>query len=179
VTDVLALDLAKTTGWARGLVGDEAPRCGSVTFGKPSCSQQMVCVHAGEWFIEQLRDKPDIVAVEASLPPLVIKGKSNTDHDLGIKLHGVLDFITGMRSIFKVHRYAVQSIRAHFIDLSVCAKGEAKQMVLRKCRSLGWLESADDDAADACAVWSYQVGLLDRDQVLRVSPLFNKRARVV
>ena len=53
MTDVLALDIATITGWARGHVGDEQPRCGSIRFGNRDASQQMICTHAGEWFIEQ------------------------------------------------------------------------------------------------------------------------------
>jgi hypothetical protein len=65
-------------------------------------------------------------------------------------------------------------VRRHFIDLSACAKGESKMMVQRKCKSLGWLEHVDADAADACALWSYQAGLLDPEQAIRISPLFHR-----
>lgn len=170
---VLALDIATVTGWAIGNVGDDAPTCGSVRFAQQGASQLAICGRALEWAIETIREPvPDIIAIEALLPPSVTRGQSNEHHDLLAHLHGLIMGVAFMRKVYKVHKYPVQSIRAHFIDLSSCAKGEAKKVVLQRCKSMGWLETSDDDAADACALWSYQVGLLDPEQVIRISPLF-------
>jgi Holliday junction resolvasome RuvABC endonuclease subunit len=175
MTDLLALDVATTLGWARGPVGPDGPQCGSVRFGKPGASQLAICGHALEWAIDTLKAPlPDIVAIEALLPPHVTRGKSNVDHDLLAHLHGIIMGVCFMRGVFKVHKHAVMNIRAHFIDLKSCAKGQAKRMVQDKCRTLHWLAGDDDDAADACALWSYQAGLIDPEQVIRISPLFNR-----
>jgi hypothetical protein len=180
MSNILALDIATRTGWARGCVGDNAPTCGSVQFGKAGASQLAICGHALEWAIDILKPPlPDLVAIEALLPPHVTRGKSNVDHDLLAHLHGIILGVCFMRGVFKVHKYAVQSIRAHFIDLKACARGQAKPMVQSKCRQLGWLqlgylEDADDDAADACACWSYACGLIDPEQAIRISPLFGR-----
>jgi Holliday junction resolvasome RuvABC endonuclease subunit len=172
---ILALDIATTTGWAVGEVGCEGPRCGSVQFGKPGASQLAICGHALEWAIDTIKPPlPDVVAIEALLPPQVIRGKSNVDHDLLAHLHGIILGVCFMRGVFKVNKYPVMTIRRHFIDLGSCAKGQAKQMVQDKCRQLGWLASDDDDAADACALWSYQAALIDPEQAVRVSPLFQR-----
>src|SRR3954470_18506253 len=168
MTEVLALDIATTCGWARGLVGAEAPQCGSVRFAQPGASQLAICGHALEWAIDILKPPlPDVVAIENLLPPAVTRGKSNVDHDLLAHLHGIIMGVCFMRGVYRVNKYAVGTIRAHFIDLRSCARGEAKLMVMRKCKSLGWLELADDDAADACAVWSYQAALIDPEQAER------------
>jgi len=176
MTDILALDLASRCGWARGRVGCEAPHCGSVQFGKPGASQLAICGRALEWAIAVIKppELPDVIAIEALLPPQVMRGKTNVDHDLLAHIHGVIMGVAFMRGVYKVHKYPVASIRAHFIDLSACARGEQKLMVQRKCKSLGWLEAADDDAADACALWSYQCGLIDPAHSIRISPLFQK-----
>jgi Holliday junction resolvasome RuvABC endonuclease subunit len=175
---ILALDVATTTGWARGHVGPHRPTCGSVRFAKPGASQLAICGRALEWAIETIKPPlPDVVAIEDLLPPHVTRGKSNKDHDLLAHLHGVILGVCFARGVYKVHKYAVGSIRAHFIDLKSCARGQAKLMVQRKCKELGWVSQqgdTDDDAADACAVWSYQCGLLDRDHAVRISPLFNR-----
>lgn len=177
--DLLALDIATTTGWARGRVGPEAPQCGSVRFSKPGASQLAICGRALEWAIATITAPlPDIVAIEGLLPPHVIRGKSKVDHDLLAHLHGIIMGVCFMRGVYNVHKYPVSSVRAHFIDLSACAKGEAKMMVQRKCKSLGWLELADDDAADACALWSYQAALIDPEQAIRISPLFGRIAAI-
>jgi len=175
MTDLLALDIATTLGWARGTIGCAVPRCGSVQFGKPGASQLAICGHALEWAIDTIKPPlPDVVAIEDLLPPQVTRGKSNTHHDLLAHLHGIIMGVCFMRGVFKVRKHAVQSVRAHFIDLSACAKGEAKLMVQRRCRELGWLADDDDDAADALAVWSYACGLIDPQQAIRISPLFQK-----
>jgi hypothetical protein len=174
MTDVLALDIASTTGWARGPVGPAAPRCGSMRFGKVGASQLAICGRALEWAIDTLRPPlPDVVAIEALLPPHVIRGKSNVDHDLLAHLHGIVLGVCFMRGVYMVQKYPVTTWRAHFIDLT-CARGEQKIMTQRKCKSLGWLEEADDDAADACGLWSYQAALIDPEQAIRISPLFNR-----
>jgi crossover junction endodeoxyribonuclease RuvC len=174
LTDVLALDIATSLGWARGRVGEQ-PRCGSVRFGKAGASQLAICGHALEWAIVHLRAPlPDVIAIEGLLPPGALKRRSNEDHELLGHLHGIMMGVAFMRGVYKVHKYQLNSIRAHFLYGIAYGKGEAKHAVMRKCRSLGWLEKADDDAADACALWSYQCSLLDRDEVLRISPMFGK-----
>lgn len=179
MTDILALDIATKLGFARGPVGAAAPHCGSVRFGKPGASQLAICGRALDWVIDTLTPPlPDIVAIEDLLPPSVTRGKSNVDHDLLAHLHGVIMSVCFARGVYKVHKYPVMTIRRHFIDLSTCARGESKMMVQRKCKSLGWLEAADDDAADACAVWSYQAALIDPEQAIRISPLF-RRVRAI
>jgi Holliday junction resolvasome RuvABC endonuclease subunit len=173
--DLLALDIATMCGWARGRVG-EAPACGWVRFSKPGASQLAICGRAFDWAIETIKDPlPDMVAIEALLPPAVTRGRSNVDHDLLAMLHGVIMAVCFKRGVYNVHKYAVQSVRAHFIDLSSCRKGEAKTMVMRKCATLGWLAANDNDAADACALWSYQAALIDPMHAVRVSPLFGHR----
>jgi Holliday junction resolvasome RuvABC endonuclease subunit len=177
VTDLLALDIASVCGWARGPVGPDGPQCGSVRFGKPGASQLAICGRAMEWAIDTIKPPlPDVVAIEDLLPPHVTRGKSNVDHDLLAHLHGIIMGVCFMRGVFKVYKYQVQSIRNHFIDLKTCARGEQKMMVQRKCKSLGWVPEgpADDDAADACACWSYACGLIDPEQAIRISPLFNR-----
>src|SRR5262245_34528278 len=91
MTDVLALDIATTCGWARGRVGDEVPTCGSVRFGKPGASQLAICGHALEWAIATLKDpRPDVVAIEGLLPPAALKRRSTEQHELLGHLHGVI-----------------------------------------------------------------------------------------
>lgn len=176
MTDVLALDIATTCGWARGQVGDHAPRCGSIAFGKRDSSQLAICGNALGWAIDTIRAPlPDIVAIEGLLPPGALKQRSTEAHELLAHLHGIVMAVCMRRGVFKVFKHRLNSIRAHFLHGIPYGTGEAKTVTIRKCRSLGWLEVADDDAADACALWSYQVGLLDGEQAIRISPLFGKR----
>jgi Holliday junction resolvasome RuvABC endonuclease subunit len=174
--NVLALDIATITGWARGDVG-AVPACGSVRFSTKGASQVAICGRALEWAIEVLRDPlPDVVVIEDLLPPGALKQRSNEHHELLAHLHGVIMGVCFVRGIYQVHKHSLASIRSHFIGGTIFAKGEVKFVVQRKCRSLGWLESADDDAADACALWSYACSLIDPEQAIRVSPLFARIA---
>ena len=177
MTDILALDIASKLGWARGHVGDAAPTCGSVRFGSDGASHDAIYGAAGTWMIELLMQepRPDIVAIEALLPPHVIRKRSNQEHDLLPGLHGVIRMVLFLKGVYRPQLVPVQTWRNHFIDLSVVARGEAKLHVLRKCRSLGWLECADDDAADACGLWSYACACIDPVTALQVSPLFMRR----
>ena len=177
--DILALDIASTTGWARGRVGDIAPVCGSIRFGKPGASHSAICGHALEWAIATIKEPlPDVIAIEALLPPAVTRGRSNVDHDLLARLHGVMLAVAFTRGVYRVNLHSVQKVRAHFIDLRACRKGQTKLEVMRRCRALGWLDRDDPDAADACALWSYQAALIDPKQAIRISPLYSRVAAI-
>jgi Holliday junction resolvasome RuvABC endonuclease subunit len=174
--NVLALDLATSTGWARGDIG-AVPQCGSVQFAAKGSSQLAICGRALEWAIATLVEPlPDVVAIEGLLPPGALKKRSNEQHELLAHLHGVILGVCFLRGLYKVNKYPLAKIRAHFVNMVVGRKGEAKQMVQAKCRSLGWLATDDDDAADALAVWSYQCSLIDPEQAIRISPLFRRIA---
>jgi hypothetical protein len=174
MTDILALDIATTLGWARGRVGGE-PTCGSVRFAKPGASQLAICGAALKWAIDTVRDPlPDLVAIEDLLPPAATKGRRNVDHDLLAHLHGLIMGVCFMRGVYKVRKHSVNSVRSHFLHGIPHARGEGKACTITKAKSLGWLESDDGDAADALALWSYQCGLLDGNQAVRISPLFSR-----
>ena len=180
MTDVLALDIATTTGWARGAIGTAAPLCGSVRFARAGASHSAIVGNALQWAIDLTKSPPlpDVVAIEALVPPQAIRGKTNVDHDLLAMLHGVIMGALFLRGVYRVHRYPVQTIRSHFIDLAACGRGQGKVMVQDKCRALGWVTDYEinHDAADALACWSYQVALLDPEHTIRISPLFRRRA---
>jgi len=177
MTDVFALDIATTTGWARGPVGG-VPRCGSIRFAKPGASHLAIVGRALEWSIATFKPPlPDVVAIEALVPPQAMRGKTNVDHDLLAMLHGVIMATLFLRGVYTVHRYPVQTIRSHFIDLAACGRGQGKVMVQEKCRALGWVTDYElnHDAADALACWSYQVALIYPQHAINVSPLFGPR----
>src|SRR5262245_24449642 len=135
MTDVLALDIATTTGWARGRAG-ETPQCGSVRFAKPGASQLAICGRALEWAIATIKDPlPDVIAIEGLLPPAALKLQSNEQHELLGHLHGIVLGVAFVRGCFKVNKFSLNSIRAHFLYGIPYGKGEAKMMVQRKCKS--------------------------------------------
>ena len=176
MTTVLALDIASTTGWALGAVGAATPSCGSVRFAAPGSSHAAILASCFDWMVELTKDKrPDIIAIEDLLPFGAARGRTNKKTgDLLGALHGIVRLVAFKRSIFKVHAVSASDVRGHFIDGRTYRREQAKGYVVQKCKALGWLESSDEDAADACAVWSFQCSRLDPKEALRVSPLFNR-----
>ena len=138
MTDVLALDIATTTGWCRGRVDSDAPQCGSVCFAKsPESSHPAICGNALGWFIDLLSPPlPDILAIERMLPPAALKNRSNEHHELLGHLQGIVLGVANVRGIYQIKRYSPNSIRAHFLNGIPYGRGEVKEVTIRKCRSL-------------------------------------------
>jgi len=177
--DVLALDIATTTGWARGQVGMR-PTSGSISFARyESASDNAIFGRALAWFSDFLRDepRPQILIIEALLPPGAMEGATNkAARDRLAGLHGIFRGVAHLRGINDVAAVTVGDVRGHFIDDRTCKRVIAKRETIEKCRRLGWL-AEDDNAADALACWSFACGLIEPETALQVSPLFNRDLR--
>lgn len=179
MTEVLALDLATTTGWARGPVGG-VPISGSVRFGKREASANAVFGRAIEWLADllKLEPKPTMIAIEAMLPPNAKTGYTNTEtRDRLAGLHGIVRGVAHLRGVYNIEAHPVGAIRQHFIGERSLKRAKAKTAIVTRCRELGW-PCDDDNAGDALATWSFACALIDPAQGLRVSPLFNRRLRI-
>lgn len=176
--DILALDLATVTGFARGPVHGQ-PQCGSVQLAARGASPGAIGAGLTRWLGRLLSEepKPDVLVYEEPLPFGVKLGKRNAHSDRILSgLCFLAHTIAFCRGVFDVRTASTPDVRRHFIGTN-CVRQEAKMYTVRKCRSLGWLESADDDAADAAALWSYQCSLIDPIAGIKVSPLFNRAAQ--
>ena len=173
--DILALDIATTTGWARGFPRG-TPTCGSIRFASAGASQGAIMAGAFDWFRDFIDagPLPDVLVIEEQLPAEFKRGKTTraTGEVLG-GLNGVIRMVAFKRRIFKVHTARVDSVRHHFIGGNY-RRDQAKRYVVAKAKSLGWLERDDSDAGDALALWSYWSGKVEPETALRVSPLFAK-----
>jgi hypothetical protein len=175
--DILALDLATRTGWARGIIGAGAPQSGTVQFGNSEASNNAVFAHALSWLSTKLEPKPrpDIVIVEAMLPPTAKVGHTSADsRDRLAGLHGIVRAVTYLRGIYEIHEAGVSTVRAHFIGASNLKRDEAKRQVMHRCRELGWAID-DHNAADALALWSFCASTIDPEFGISISPLFHGR----
>jgi hypothetical protein len=179
MTDILALDIATTLGWARGRVG-EVPTSGSICFEKyAGASDNAIFGNALTWLSAQLEPKPrpDMLIIEALLPPGAKVGKTNrATRDRLAGLQGIMRAVAHLRGVYRIETPSVGDVRAHFIHDRNCKRARAKRETVAKCRALGW-PCADEDAGDALAIWSYGCSLIDPRTALRVSPLFNRRLR--
>jgi hypothetical protein len=179
MTDILALDIATVTGWARGRVGS-TPASGSIRFGKAGASENAIFAHAIKWVAEMLdpQPRPDVLMLEEMLPPGAKVGFTTTwTRDRLAGLHGIVRGVAHLRSVFDIRAVSVGNIRQHFIGERHLKRHKAKPAIVEHCRQLGW-PCADDNAGDALAAWSYACSLIDPAQGLLVSPLFNKQLRV-
>ena len=153
---ILALDIATQTGIAIGNSG-EVPESWSVDLGKGRSegarfSKSLSLTHC------LIRDhSPDLIAVEAAI------GGPNTSHFLV----GLLACVRGCafnRGI-PVEVCSIGGIRKHFLGKNLTvrdypgmtkaqARTQIKSEVMKRCKLLGW-EAADDDAADAAALFDF------------------------
>jgi hypothetical protein len=179
--DILALDLATVSGFARGVVG-EAPRAaGSIRFGREDASSPAVFAHALQWIAAMLEPKPrpDVLILEAMLPPGAAAGATNRDTRNRLAgLHGIIRGVAHLRGIYNISEASVGDIRAHFIGSRILKRKAAKAEVLMRCRQLGW-PANDDNAADALALWSFACSLIDPQLAVRPVPMFNTKLRIV
>lgn len=181
MTDILALDIATVTGFARGHLG-EIPSSGSIRFdgGAARPTDNQVFGAALYWIIALLEQGPlpNVVIMEALLPPTAMKGETTTAvRDRLGGLHGIMRGVAHRYGIGEISTVSVGAVRSHFIGDRSLRRAAAKREVLYKCRALGW-PARDHNAADACAIWSFACGLIDPRTALQVSPLFRKRVAV-
>jgi hypothetical protein len=177
MTDILALDVATSTGFARGKIG-EAPVCSSIKFGTDD--GDVVFAAAMTWLNEYLAGcgVPDMMIIEALLPPDAMKNETSRQvRDRLAGLHGVVRAVAHKHGVVRIAQAAVGDVRAHFISASKLKRKQAKAAVMAQCKALGWAV-ADDNAGDAAALWSYGCAIVDPANALTVVPLFNPKLRV-
>ena len=178
MTDILAIDVATKTGFARGVVGS-VPDFGTINFGKMPGDGNRIFGAALEWMHEMIEVKPpDIVILEAMLPPDAMKNKTSRQvRDRLAGLHGIIRAVAFRHKVGEVAEGTVGDVRAHFLGVRNLRRLDAKKAVIDRCQDLGW-DVANDNEADALALWSYACGLIDPASALRVSPLFNPKLKV-
>lgn len=160
-TSLLALDVAKKTGFAFG-PSNEAPQTGSVQFGRGGSSMAATFAECRRWLKRFLENNPSIemVVFESPLVPGMMRGKTNisTVRQL-IGLVAVVEEFLFDTGGYDVREARVADIRTHFLGSNRHKRDMAKALTLTRCRQLGWHVS-DTDAADAAALWHYQASIL-------------------
>jgi hypothetical protein len=169
---VLALDLATTTGWARGKPG-EAPTCGALRFGKPGTEHCKIFRAYRDWLDAVITPDVQRVVYESSMVPMIMQGRTRIE---------TVRLLVGMAMIceelccdrVELREASVSDVRSFFIGSNM-KREKAKPLVMERCHALGW-DCEDDNAADAAALWSYQVSFMRPDLAHTFSPLFTRRA---
>lgn len=175
---ILALDLATVTGFAYGKPG-ERPKTGSVRFGRVGDPRPVSYRAYREW-LRKMLDGPatvraadyfDLVVFESPSMSVMHTGKTNVDTLK--KLIGFSEHTEELcHGIVELREANVAQVRAFFLGSARIKREEAKRLTIRKCAEYGW-EVGDDNAADAAALWAYQVSCLRPDIGQNMTPLFN------
>jgi len=168
---ILALDLSFTnTGWALGAPG-QTPINDSLHFAKRGSRNADHFAGFHHWLTLHLAEHdPDIVAIEGPLAPSFMRGHTTTDTARALMgLIAVAELAT--HEFGDVREHAVSTIRQFFLGTSKIKSRDAKQMTFDRCVQLGW-KPKDKDAADALALWAYQVSLISPAEGIKLLPLF-------
>jgi hypothetical protein len=168
---VLALDLASTSGWAYGEPG-ATPEHGSIRFASKGASHEAIFAKAAGWMVGMIDAyHPELIVWEAPLPTSFSRGSTNTDTtSLLFGLPAVVGAAAYCCKVFDVRKAETRAVRQHFIGQNP-KRAKAKPMVMRQCRAMGW-EVADDNEADALAVWHYMCALIEPKLAIAPTPLF-------
>ncbi len=158
---ILALDLARVTGWACGRPGD-VPRSGSVVLAREGYSTAAVLCGCRDFLTGFLIEHPTVqlVVFESPLIPMFRKGQTTiaTIRQL-MGLCAVVEELLYSKTGYDVREARVADIRTHFLGSNKHKREQAKRLTIAACRARGWTP-ADDNAADALALWDYQATLL-------------------
>lgn len=152
---VLALDVASHIGIAVGESGS-VPLCWSEYLGGPPDERRFSqAIRLTDQLIRE--HKPEFIAVEAA-----VGGPKASAY-----LIGLLACVRGIAFLRGIPCEALHlaAIRKHFVGKNLTvkdfpgmkhaqAKKAIKQVVIQRCRVLGWTVP-DDNAADAGALWDY------------------------
>jgi hypothetical protein len=174
MSTVLALDLASVSGWAVGEPGGK-PEHGSHRFASAGASHEAIFAKAMDWADEIIgMCKPRLIVWEAPLPGFK-SGKTTSDvTTILFGLPAIVGAIAYQHQIYDCRKADTAAVRHHFIGCNP-KRAKAKDLVVRQCNAMGW-HCSDDNEADALAVWSYMVSLIEPRLALMPTPLFGRSA---
>lgn len=169
--EILALDLATRTGWARGRPG-ETPRFGRILLHGDRAKRYR---ELRQWLAPQLT-QVDRVIYESAAVPMVMAGR--TTNETGLFLIGLCEHVEELcLDVVELWDVSVSTVRVHFIGKNM-RREAAKAMTRERCEGLSWMVTNDDEA-DACALWSYAVCKARPDLAHTHSPLFRPKRRLM
>lgn len=167
---ILALDLAKRTGFAIGRAG-ETPRVGAKVLASKEEPVEAGAQELGRFLRDAfVLEKPDMIVVEHWLHP-----KANRSGDAVIwqmLLHGAVHGVLGCYRDVRFESPTPTEVRNHFCGRASAearsrapsswrakkaARDATKAMVIDRAIALGYLPKTrrDDDIADACALFDW------------------------
>lgn len=186
--NILALDLATTSGIAFGDAGEGRPTTYySTRFAKAGGGADLVGCAFLTWFADLTRvEKFDAVFIERAMHPAVA-AKIGTTPETNMILVGLAFMAASFaraRNIPRVEFVDAQKAKKHFagqarfkdefnpVDGRVMKSREVgKRATIIRCQQLG-LQVTDDNTADAVSLWFYGASLVNPRLAHASSPLF-------
>lgn len=185
---ILALDLARRTGFAHDGDDGSRPRFGTFTAPEPTGTRATGRGYGRpfhgfeDWLwarIELLR--PDLIVYEAPLS-MLMRGEM-VGGELVIKLltnPETVRMLVGLAALVEAAawRARVRLLEAHLstVRKRFTGNGRAKKPeVTARCHALGWAVE-DDNQADACAIWAVARGMRDPGFAAAVLPAGEDKA---
>lgn len=169
--NILALDLASRFGWCEGRTG-VTPVSGSVRCAPEGAATPDIFAGYILWLSNQLINRrPDVAVYEAPLATNLFRGKTTVR--VTRILFGLAAITEGIcfRMGVMILEADIQDVRGHFISNRRLKSAQAKLAVQDRCRLLGY-PFADDNAADACALWDYTMAMRNPRHGANANPLF-------
>jgi Holliday junction resolvasome RuvABC endonuclease subunit len=171
---VLALDLATETGWALGRPGDLKPDSGTVRFASKGASHAAISGGALEWMIEFSKERAcDEVVIEQEVRKKKTWESSTDADDITRGLIFMARGVLFKRGVYRLTMAPVNTVRKFFLGDGSLEREQAKHRTVQRCTALGW-EPADDNAADALAIWAWRCAMIDPLQGTNLTPLFGR-----
>jgi len=170
---ILALDLASRSGWALGVPGAR-PLSGSIRFAREGHSMAAHFAGCRDWLDAFVAvNKPRVVIFEAPIAPSFMIGHTTTT--TARALLGLIGMVEGTLygRGFDVREASVSDVRRFFLGSARIKSKDAKAATVRRCVELGW-RPADDNAADALALWAYMISILSPADGVKLLPLFGR-----
>ena len=149
---LLAWDLARTSGFCYGLVGDLNPTFGIVRLTDTYADARYVAFQ--DRFADMLeRMMPGKVVIEAPLPLPAHTTLQTTSQQLTLRSLARMEC---WRVSVPVFEGDVATVRRDVLGRSYFAKDTVKREVVRFCLKRGW-KVTDHNAGDACLLWLWYV----------------------
>jgi hypothetical protein len=181
---ILALDIATKTGWARWSYSERRP-----VFGVKVCDGGLgaMCNSFATWLNAEV-DAHGItdIAIEAPVPQSGLTNLTVLMMQYG--LHSIVHALCARRGMSEPLQVGVGQWRGHFIRVGRAPsvvdgktlsagqrRGWLKKRCVAECQSRGWPVKSDD-AADALGVLDYARALNDPRYGIDSSPLFSGEA---
>ena len=144
-----------------------------VRFGaKNNATHGQIAAEAIAWTIKLLEHaKPTQIVFEQPLPPNFTGGHTTLNTAMvTMGLPFLMQGIAYKFGLFNVLPVRVSDVRTFFIGGNV-KSAEAEVLTREQCRRLGFAP-ADDNEADALALWCYQCARIKPELAHKLTPLF-------